>query len=380
MNILRGLFDWEDIVASAGEVWDQSMRNLFEYDAYAGKNKFPAIVLSTPVPYNTATAGLFTGVPKSEAPSSKADDEQSGKDGALNKIGIIAFRARILGPNSPHSFLPDPCTDEISADLPADSVFKLVAMHTLFMTTDDYSATTNALPKKGSVVLVELDKNQFGYNLELGRYISVINSPDQYFNEKTLLNNKCIDGSSLEFGGTLGGYGPPRTLVYNGAFGTNVVLPNGSPPGKIVEKINTTYSTTGVILLKDAAADFNNMAQAYFKETGNKLGITDGLRSYAGQVKAKQKWIALGKPGNAADPGTSNHGFGVAVDLAAPGILPIEFGSETFKWLSANAPRYGWIHPAWAREGGSKPEPWHWEWKNRNTVFSVAAKDTSQAS
>ena len=186
MSILRGLFDWEDVVASAGEVWDQSMRSLFEYDAYAGKNKFPAIVLSTPQPYNTAFAGMFTDVQKPAGPSSKGDDEQSGKDGALNKIGIIAFRARILGPNSPHSFLPDPCTDEISADLPADSVFKLVAMHTLFMTTDDYSATTKDLPTKGSVVLVELDKNQFGYNLELGRYISVINKPDQYFNEETL--------------------------------------------------------------------------------------------------------------------------------------------------------------------------------------------------
>ena len=26
-----------------------------------------------------------------------------------------------------------------------------------------------------------------------------------------------------------------------------------------------------------------------------------------------------------------------------------------------NAMAYGWFHPAWAQAGGSKPEPWHWE-------------------
>jgi hypothetical protein len=22
---------------------------------------------------------------------------------------------------------------------------------------------------------------------------------------------------------------------------------------------------------------------------------------------------------------------------------------------------YGFFHPSWAQQGGSKPEPWHWE-------------------
>ncbi|TAL13012.1 MAG: peptidase M15, partial [Frankiales bacterium] len=37
------------------------------------------------------------------------------------------------------------------------------------------------------------------------------------------------------------------------------------------------------------------------------------------------------------------------------------FGSSTYRWLKANAPRFGWVHPAWAEPGGSLPEPWHWE-------------------
>ncbi len=34
---------------------------------------------------------------------------------------------------------------------------------------------------------------------------------------------------------------------------------------------------------------------------------------------------------------------------------------RAFDWLTANASSYGWVHPGWAQPGGSKPEPWHWE-------------------
>jgi hypothetical protein len=29
-----------------------------------------------------------------------------------------------------------------------------------------------------------------------------------------------------------------------------------------------------------------------------------------------------------------------------------------------NAPRFGWIHPDWAKQGGNREEPWHWEYGN----------------
>jgi hypothetical protein len=31
--------------------------------------------------------------------------------------------------------------------------------------------------------------------------------------------------------------------------------------------------------------------------------------------------------------------------------------------MKANAPSYGFVHPAWAEPDGSKPEAWHWEYK-----------------
>ena len=62
-----------------------------------------------------------------------------------------------------------------------------------------------------------------------------------------------------------------------------------------------------------------------------------------------------------ANPGTSNHGWGKAVDIG--GCCGINSGTgPAFDWLTTNAGRYGWNHPAWAQAGGSKPEPWHWEY------------------
>jgi LAS superfamily LD-carboxypeptidase LdcB len=108
----------------------------------------------------------------------------------------------------------------------------------------------------------------------------------------------------------------------------------------------------GHLLRCDAAAAFNAMNFAHFTERGYPLVITDGYRDYAAQVDLRQR-----KPHLAATPGQSNHGWGLAIDLAVGG-----WNGEVFRWLHANAHLYGWYHPLWARIDGSKPEPWHWEY------------------
>ncbi|GAA1848112.1 Rv3654c family TadE-like protein [Myceligenerans crystallogenes] len=104
----------------------------------------------------------------------------------------------------------------------------------------------------------------------------------------------------------------------------------------------------------DAAAAAGRLNGAFRAEFGRDLSVTDSYRSYAQQVAVKASKGAL-----AAPPGMSNHGWGQALDLGG-GIE--SFGSAEHLWMAANAARYGWIHPAWARPGGSKPEPWHWEY------------------
>jgi murein DD-endopeptidase MepM/ murein hydrolase activator NlpD len=113
---------------------------------------------------------------------------------------------------------------------------------------------------------------------------------------------------------------------------------------------------SGHMLRCDAAAAYLQLAAAYRAQFGRSLCITDSYRSYASQVSLYQR-----KPSLAALPGTSNHGWGVAVDLCG-GID--KFGTTQYHWMKAHAPSYGWLHPAWADQGGNREEPWHWEFGN----------------
>lgn len=102
--------------------------------------------------------------------------------------------------------------------------------------------------------------------------------------------------------------------------------------------------STGGLLRCDAARAFEIMNSAYLAEFGTNIAVTDTYRSYEGQVRCKQQ-----KGDLCATPGKSNHGWGMATDLGG-GIN--SFGTPQHKWMAANAPRFGWEHPEWARSGG----------------------------
>ena len=108
-------------------------------------------------------------------------------------------------------------------------------------------------------------------------------------------------------------------------------------------------------LRTDAARAFDALNRARLAATGAPLCITDSYRDYPSQVDVFRR-----KPALAATPGKSQHGWGLAVDLCG-GVQT--FGTEAHRWMQLNAPAFGWIHPAWAGPRGSRPEPWHWEYK-----------------
>ena len=59
--------------------------------------------------------------------------------------------------------------------------------------------------------------------------------------------------------------------------------------------------------------------------------------------------------------GTSNHGWGKAVDFGNSGGT-LNFSSPGYRFLRSHAARVGWNHPGWAGPGMRCAEPWHWEW------------------
>ncbi len=110
----------------------------------------------------------------------------------------------------------------------------------------------------------------------------------------------------------------------------------------------------GEMLRPDAAAAFLALNAAYQERFGVPLEISDSYRSLR-----DQRILRSQKPGLAARPGTSEHGLGLAVDLAG-GIE--SYYSKKHKWMRANAPDFGWQLPKWARDGNGREEPWHWEY------------------
>jgi LAS superfamily LD-carboxypeptidase LdcB len=90
------------------------------------------------------------------------------------------------------------------------------------------------------------------------------------------------------------------------------------------------------------------------KDLGRKPQVT---RTYKGKT-----WYL--KPGKSPSgvPGTSNHGFGLAIDLGyEKGGALVSMGGKCFDWMCENAPRYGFYLQ------GSDPkspefEAWHWQY------------------
>lgn len=118
------------------------------------------------------------------------------------------------------------------------------------------------------------------------------------------------------------------------------------------------------MLRGDAAVALTELNENFKAAFNRNLCLSDAYRTLA-----MQRRLAYTKPGLAATPGTSNHGWGLAVDLC---------GSETSSsavmgWLAENGPAYGWVNPNWAKRGGSGAyEPWHWEYLPGTTAMGTA--------
>jgi LAS superfamily LD-carboxypeptidase LdcB len=95
------------------------------------------------------------------------------------------------------------------------------------------------------------------------------------------------------------------------------------------------------------------MSAAFGASFGRPLCVTDSYRTFDSQVRL----YGL-KPALAAIPGTSNHGWGLAVDLCGGAQ---SYGTPEYAWLVGSGPAFGWSNPPWAQPGRGREEPWHWE-------------------
>jgi hypothetical protein len=129
---------------------------------------------------------------------------------------------------------------------------------------------------------------------------------------------------------------------------------NGRLPASVLRR-----SQSGCLMYAPAAVAYDAMFAAA-KDAGFTLEHSGCYRTYVQQVLLRQARCAQDQCKFAAVPGTSMHGWGLAVDFRI-GNRALNYSDPLFVWLTANAGRFGYVHPHWARQGGNLQEPWHWE-------------------
>lgn len=105
----------------------------------------------------------------------------------------------------------------------------------------------------------------------------------------------------------------------------------------------------GTQLANEVAAAWNSLAAAIYAIEGVKIasnGPASMYRTFDQQVALKNYWTAQGAPQNAATPGTSNHGWGTAIDTNDRTLIERHGAAFGFRTSCSDAP--------W--------ESWHWHW------------------
>lgn len=113
----------------------------------------------------------------------------------------------------------------------------------------------------------------------------------------------------------------------------------------------------------DAVVSLYALNDAYRAEFGRDMCLSSGYRDLEEQAALRAR-----KGGLAAPAGTSNHGWGLAVDLCDS-----TYAGAAGARLHDVGPAYGWANPAWAHRGGYGPyEPWHWEYTEAVAAIEAA--------
>ena len=161
-----------------------------------------------------------------------------------------------------------------------------------------------------------------------------------------------------------GAAGTPRSSGFStGRGGTTRVIDgktykNGEMEG-VLRPINNQAKYKGAItsdggrirLYTKASLALDQLI-AVAEQAGIPVKINAAYRTYQDQVQVRRLY-----PKDSDDPGTSNHGFGLAVDFATLGLKRIAPGDKLYDWLAAgNGAKYGFKRIA--------SESWHWEYQN----------------
>ena len=157
-----------------------------------------------------------------------------------------------------------------------------------------------------------------------------------------------IDSTSLSVRAASGSYG--ATVEQFGGYGAMPVpaelasYGNGRIPAAALEPVGQ-----GAHRLYAPAATAWKQAVAAARADGVELRLTDSYRSYDQQLSLAADKGLSSDGGLAAAPGTSSHGWGLAVDVDVN-------NAAARNWLQTNGHWFGFVETV-------RREPWHWEYR-----------------
>ena len=158
----KEFWDWSAFTAAENGLGllGNAIRKSLSNDTFLEKCRFKVRALTDMYPLSSFEA---------RALNNSATSATDGK--------VQAFRGRILGENSPHAFLPDPCDPTRPNISTADQkrAWQIISMHTLFLASDQKS---KADVTRGDIVYVELEKGNNVFNLEYGTFLTLTSVED----------------------------------------------------------------------------------------------------------------------------------------------------------------------------------------------------------
>jgi len=150
-------------------------------------------------------------------------------------------------------------------------------------------------------------------------------------------------------------------------------LLKGQTNGQLTSTSLEPCGIRSFVLEREAARSMRALIKKARRD-GIPLSATGTYRSYQAQVnlflrrynnvpretrhefwRGKNWWLKP-KVAGAAVPGTSNHGWGLAVDFSERRLgVERPLSARTLSWLTKNGPAFGWWNTV-------KSENWHWCW------------------
>lgn len=123
--------------------------------------------------------------------------------------------------------------------------------------------------------------------------------------------------------------------------------------GEMPESLMMQVDSIGNKLVKSAAIDFLRAVSDSTNNTGTTLRLVGPNSSYR-TLQQQEEMARRYGIGQAARPGTSNHGFGIAVDVVK---------DNAWKWFVSNSQRYGYY------QLNSTNEAHHFDYKKNVPEF-----------